>query len=68
MTRRFRIHTVRREGVWVNELEGEGRVPGDHREKDEAREAGREIAHAIHAEHVIHNIDGSIAARLDPDD
>jgi len=67
MTGPIQIHTIRREGVWVNEVHGEGKVPGRHRTKDEAADTGHEIAAAIGAEHVVHNIDGSIAARGNPD-
>jgi hypothetical protein len=66
MTEPAHVHTIRRGGVWVNEIEGQGRVPGRHRTKDEASHAGREIAAALHAQHVVHNIDGSISARVNP--
>jgi hypothetical protein len=60
------VHTIRRNGMWVNEIEGEGRgsVPGRHRTKDEASHVGRELATALGAQHVVHNIDGSIGARV----
>jgi Uncharacterized protein conserved in bacteria (DUF2188) len=60
------IHTIRRNGIWVNVIEGKGRVAGEYRTKDEASAAGHELASALDAQHVIHNIDGSIAARLAP--
>jgi hypothetical protein len=64
----LRIHTVRRSGVWTNEIEGVKGVAREgtarrHRTKDEASAVGREIAIALGAEHVIHNFDGSIASR-----
>jgi Uncharacterized protein conserved in bacteria (DUF2188) len=64
----LRIHTVRRSGVWTNEIEGSKGVGREaaakrHRTKDEASAVGREIAIALGAEHVIHNFDGSIASR-----
>jgi hypothetical protein len=60
------IHTIRLNGTWVNVIDGKGRVPGAYRTKDEASDAGHELASALGAQHVIHNIDGSIAARLAP--
>jgi hypothetical protein len=57
-----RVHTVRREGVWTNEVEGEG-TRSRHRTKDEAAAAGQELALTLGAEHVIHNVDGSVGAR-----
>ena len=57
-----RVRTVRREGVWTNEIEGEG-TASRHRTKDEASAVGREIALALGAEHVVHNIDGSVRSR-----
>jgi hypothetical protein len=57
-----RVRTVRREGVWVNEIESEGET-SRHRTKDEAAAVGREIAHALGVEHVVHNHDGSVGSR-----
>jgi len=56
------IHTVHRNGVWVNEIEGEGQM-SSHRTKDEAVAASRETARARRTEHVIHNLDGTISER-----
>lgn len=56
------VHTVHKDGVWVNEVEGEGTM-SHHRIKDEAVAAGREAAIARRTEHVIHNLDGTIAGR-----
>ena len=56
------VHTVHREGSWMNEIEGEGAL-SMHRTKDEAVAAGRETARARRTEHVIHNLDGTIAER-----
>jgi uncharacterized protein DUF2188 len=56
------IHTVHKNGVWVNEVEGEGQM-SSHRTKEEAVAAGRETARARRTEHVIHNLDGAIAER-----
>jgi hypothetical protein len=66
--RRPTVHTVRRLGVWTNQVEGAEGIADQgtgsrHRTKDEASEAGREIAIALGADHVIHNFDGSIGSR-----
>ena len=56
------IHTVCEGGVWINELEGEGRMSA-HDTKEEAVTEGREIARARGAEHVIHGVDGAVDER-----
>ena len=56
------IHTVHKNGLWVNEVEGEGQM-SSHRTKEEAVAAERETARARRTEHVIHNLDGTIAER-----
>jgi hypothetical protein len=56
------VHTVHREGAWWNEVEGGGAI-SRHAEKATAVEAGREAARARRTEHVIHNLDGTIAGR-----
>jgi hypothetical protein len=56
------IHTVYREGFWINEVEDGGQI--SRREtKERAVEVGREAAQARGTEHVIHDRDGTIAAR-----
>jgi hypothetical protein len=56
------VHTVRRDGVWVNEVVGDG-VASIHRTKDEAAAAGRELAMRRQMEHLVHNMDGTIGYR-----
>jgi hypothetical protein len=56
------VHTVYKDGEWVNEIEG-GDEASRHATKDEAVERGREIARQRQTEHVIHNQDGTIAER-----
>ena len=56
------IHTVHKNGAWINEVEGEGQL-SSHQTKDEAVEAGRAAARARRTEHVIHNLDGTISER-----
>jgi hypothetical protein len=59
-----RVETIRRAGRWTNEIDGH--ATGRYRTKDEAALAGREIAMAVGAEHVIHNFDGSVTSRTPP--
>jgi len=53
------VHTVHRDGTWVNEIEGEGALPGSHATKHVAVAAGRDEA----IRRMIHNEDGSIGER-----
>jgi hypothetical protein len=57
------IHTVHKNGGWVNELEGGEVVDGTHATKEEAVAAGRGRAKHDRTEHVIHNEDGTISER-----
>ena len=58
------VHTVHREGRWVNSVEGnQAPLPGSFETKDEAVEDGRAEARRRQTEHVIHNEDGSIGER-----
>jgi hypothetical protein len=58
------VHTVHKDGNWINEIEGdEGALPGVHSTKQVAVRAGRAEAIARNTEHVIHNDDGSIGER-----
>jgi hypothetical protein len=63
------IHTRNDGGTWFNEIEGRGLV-SSHRTRDEAIAVGRGIARSRKTEHLIHNLDGTIADRnsygLDP--
>ena len=56
------IHTVHKNGQWVNEVEGGG-VLSSYSTKEQAVEAGRVAAQSAKTEHVIHNMDGTIAQR-----
>ena len=60
---RGEVHTVNRAGLWRNELKGELRELSKHTSKAEAIARGRQYAHRRRAEHVIHNLDGTVAAR-----
>lgn len=53
------VHTVHKNGQWINELEGGQKLSG-HRKKDTAVQAGRREAKKRETEHVIHNLDGKV--------
>jgi hypothetical protein len=60
------VHTVYRDGNWVNEVEGaadDRALPGNHDTKETAVAAGRAAAISRQTEHVIHNQDGTIGER-----
>jgi Uncharacterized protein conserved in bacteria (DUF2188) len=57
------IHTVYRGGYWVNETEGAEHAFSRHATKAEAVAVGRQRARERRTEHVIHNVDGTIAER-----
>ena len=57
------IHTVPREGKWVNEVEGGERASSSHDTKEEAVAAARDLARTRKTEHVIHNADGTFGER-----
>lgn len=56
------VHTVHKDGGWVNEVEGGG-ILSRHNTKDAAVSAGRQAAIQRKTEHVIHNMDGTISGR-----
>ena len=57
------VHTVFKDGQWVNEIEGGAANGGVHATKEEAVRAGRARAKQDQTEHVIHNQDGVISER-----
>jgi len=54
------VHTVYRQGNWLNEIEGEGELLGHFITKESAVSAGRQEAIKRDTEHVIHNQDGTV--------
>ena len=56
------VHTVHKDGLWINEVEGEP-VDGGFLRKEDAVHAGRDAAVARQAEHTIHGLDGTIAEK-----
>lgn len=57
------IHTVPKDGKWINEVEGGSAISGSFDRKEDAVEAGRERAKRDTTEHLIHNMDGKIGER-----
>jgi Uncharacterized protein conserved in bacteria (DUF2188) len=57
------IHTVHRNGEWINEVDNGLRFGSGYATKEEAVSAGRERAQHDASEHVIHNQDGTISER-----
>ena len=59
------IHTVYRSatGDWANQVEGGTQASSVHRTKEEAVARGRQLAQNAHTEHLVHNMDGTIAYR-----
>jgi len=56
------VHTVHKDGMWINEVQGEP-VDGGFLRKEDAVRAGREAAIARRAEHSVHNLDGTIGEK-----
>jgi len=57
------VHTVFKDGQWVNKIEGGADFGGPHSTKAQAAAAGRVRAMQDGVEHVIHNEDGVISER-----
>jgi uncharacterized protein DUF2188 len=57
------IHTVHKDGHWLNEVEGGAEIGGVHATKEEAISVGRARAQQDETEHVIHKEDGTIGER-----
>ena len=57
------VHTVYKNGQWVNEFEGGSQFGGSHATKEDAVAAGRSRAQQDKTEHVVHNQDGAISER-----
>ena len=57
------IHTVFRDGRWVNQVEGGTRASNSAERKADAQATGRDMARDRGVEHFIHNKDGVIGER-----
>ena len=56
------VHTVHKDGLWINEVQGEP-VDGGFLRKEDAVGAGRDAAIARQTEHVVHDLDGTIGEK-----
>jgi hypothetical protein len=63
MNRGGGVHTVPADGKpgWWNKVNG--KVRSRHGTKEDAVEAGREIARSMRVEHTIHKLDGTIGEK-----
>lgn len=57
------IETFHSDGSWRNRVEGGQTFPDTHDKKDDAVEAGRDLARDAKVEHIIRNLDGTIGER-----
>ena len=62
------IHTVRRADGWANECDVWPRARDPHSTRDEAEAAGRERAKQDHADHIVHDAEGTIVRRSSYED
>jgi len=60
MASRKEVHTVPTEKGWANRAANHRRI-SNHRTKSLAEKAGRKVAMARHALHIVHKSDGSVA-------
>ena len=57
------VETFHENDQWKNKIEGSSRAASTHATKAEAVASGREMAQNRGAEHIIKNLDGTIAQR-----
>jgi len=57
------VHTLRKKGHWINEIEGVGQQGRYFDTKSAAVETGRELARIERADHLIHDDDGTVSER-----
>jgi Uncharacterized protein conserved in bacteria (DUF2188) len=57
------IETYHQDGKWRKKVEGEPGSESTHDTKEEAVSAGRDMARSRKVEHIIKNMDGTIAER-----
>jgi hypothetical protein len=57
------IETYHQDGKWRNKVEGESGSESTHDTKEEAVSAARDMARSRKVEHIIKNMDGTIAER-----
>ncbi len=54
------VHTVFKDGMWVNQVEGGGTVGGSYPSRDIAVAVGRSVARSRQTKHLVHNEDGTV--------
>ena len=60
------VHTIRKDGAWVNEVEGSLGVPWSRdASRDAAVDRGKHLARARASMHVVHGENGEEAERFD---
>ena len=57
------IETYHADGRWKNRVEALDDLPGSYDTKDEAVQVGRDEARERRVEHIVRNLDGTIAER-----
>jgi hypothetical protein len=57
------VETYHQDGMWKNKVEGDDSAESTHDTKDGAIQAGRDMARSRKVEHIIKNMDGTIAER-----
>ena len=57
------VETYHSDGRWKNRVEALEDLPGSYDTKDEALEVGRDEARERKVEHIVRNLDGTIADR-----
>jgi uncharacterized protein DUF2188 len=57
------VETYHEDGQWKNKIEGSTRAANVRETKAPAVQAGRQMAEARKVEHIIRNLDGTIAQR-----
>ena len=60
------VHTVRKDGEWINEVEGSLGVPWSRdKDREAAIDRGRHLARARASMHVVHGENGGKPERFD---
>lgn len=57
------VETYHADGRWRNRVEALEDLPGSYDTKDEAVQIGRDEARERNVEHIVRNLDGTIAER-----
>lgn len=57
------VETYHANGRWKNRVEAIDDLPGSYDTKDEAVQVGRDEARERRVEHIVRNLDGTIAER-----